>query len=1172
MTYKRISNNKTGLLLLGLSSFIILGGLMILPYAVNYYFSPDQLIGSITQSIEELTGTEIRIGSSKLSLIEGVTFRDVRVLVPKDKLAGVPEFTEDNGLLLRASKFHVKLRRTGFLGLRFRLGMITVDQPEFYFTQVASNNLWNWQTMLINPGSKAGEPRQLNISPPIVLNDGKIVLSRIEGKERSTLGEYFFSAQATPQNHKDFYRIHLKTWTPKVQGPTIDLDVEQKDFRIRSGSMSSIGLDDLQANLPESIKTWSKPLHLSGNIRVSDFAYIPSESPRIVLMLDGVKGKVPTTRNELASSSETAFFNLSDLAGKVILENERIIIPKLTGLLNGAKCQIEGELRSGFNAEGIPDFTLTAACEGFDCPNYTDPKVQEYIETNIPWKIRCFFHDFKPIGKLDFNLAVDSNPQRSPAVTISGLIEPRRLSAEYFKFPYRVDEITGKVKITDGQFELVQVEGKTGPGDVLVNGTISEASKYAEIDLDITSRQTPLNSDLLAALPERYKAIFTQFNPSGFADTRIRLYQPYGEDQPWKTDITARLFETSATYRAFPYTIDHLGGTLVLKNNLLKLNNITGRHGSAHLTLAGSVDRINTPNPDVQLEIFTKNVCIDEDLVKVLPESTRKMVDDCNLKGKAEIRGEIVKRPNTALEYRFDCTLSDGSVCYHDFPYPIDGLAGQFIVAPGSVQIKQFVSAHDSRKILAAGTVDLTRDPAGFSLKIDAKNVPVDSMLRSALGKEHRSLWDDFSPTGRIDAKIDLTKKDDQPLNWRVLIELLKNSANYKGISPVTALTGQVTISQGQTLLKGITGVCEGRFPLRLDAAIDHDPQKTTIGFKNFQAQRIAVTEKLLSVLGENGGSVLKCEPGGAIRCSLSNVKIELTPEKLYGWELEGKVELDQVRMDFFDPSAPINLEYVGRLSQLTADSKFAVEGSLNVQTFKWNDRRMENFRAYLTKTINEPIMIVDPFRAQYANGEILGMGKIQFIGPKTTYGLQLTLDNIDAADALGLDVTENTISGKMSGEIFLVGTFGDKSNQVGGGILHVFGAEVLKVPMMAQIHRSVSKEPPNLASFHDITAEFSLEKYLLKIQHVEMVGPAISLIGQGHINISNDRIKVDLISGTPKKLQNLPVLPELMQGAAQEISEIEIRGTIQKPTISAKPLKNISDTLKTFFDGKAVK
>ena len=129
MTHKRIANNKTGLILLGFSSLIILGGLIILPYLVNYYFSPDQLITNITESIENLTGTEIRIGEYKLSLIEGVTFSDVRVLVPREKLEATPEFSRDDGLLLRASMFHVKLRRTGFLGLKFRLGMITVDNP-----------------------------------------------------------------------------------------------------------------------------------------------------------------------------------------------------------------------------------------------------------------------------------------------------------------------------------------------------------------------------------------------------------------------------------------------------------------------------------------------------------------------------------------------------------------------------------------------------------------------------------------------------------------------------------------------------------------------------------------------------------------------------------------------------------------------------------------------------------------------------------------------------------------------------------------------------------------------------------------------------------------------------------------------------------------------------------
>jgi hypothetical protein len=1171
MTYKRIPNNLTGLILLGLSSLIVLGGLIILPYVVNYYFSPDQLVKSITQSIESLTGTRIRIGESKLSLIDGVTFSNVKVLVPPEKLKTTPELTAEDALLLRASTFHIKLRRSGFLGLKFRLGMITVDNPEFHFTHVPARNIWNWQALFNKSTSKPGEQKHLNISPPIVLNNGKIVLSRIDGGSRISLGEFFFSAQATPQNHKEFYRINLKTWTPQAAGPTIELDVAQKNFEVLTGSMQAIPLNDLQANLPEIAKNWSKQLHLSGKISVSEFAYKHQGSPRIVLMLDGVKAKVPLTQNELESPSEIAFFNLSDLTGKVVLDNGKIIIPELAGRLNGSKCKINGELRSGLNKTQTPDFTLAIACEGFDCPKYTDPAEQKYIETNIPWKLRCFFHDFKPIGRLNFKLVVDSRPDKQPAFTISGLIVPLGLSAEYFKFPYRVDQITGSVKITNGRFELINLDGKTGPGKVLVNGTVSEASKYAEINLDITSRQTPLCPKLLAALPDRYKAIFIQFNPMGFADTRIRLYQPYGLNQPWKTDIVAQLSETSATYKAFPYKIHNVSGTLDLKNNLLELKNISGRHGKANFTLAGSVEQINTRAPSVKLDIFAQQVPIDADLVKVLPQSTQRMVRDCSLTGNADIRGTIVKPSGKAVDYRFDCDITQGKACYKDFPYPLENFSGQFTITPTNVQVNKFDYIKESQRISAQGSVSLGRIPAEVSLKIEAENIPADGTLRNALATDRQKLWDEFSPSGLINAKVDLIRQKNQPWDWQVVVDLEKNSVNYKQIEPVTELTGQVTIKPGRTMLNQITGLCEGKYPLGFDATIENTPQKTTVIFDNFQAQKIAVSESFLSAIGKDASEFFKCKPGGAINCSLSNVKIELAQEKLRSWEVLGKLSFEQVRMELFNAKAPTNLEYIGHVSQST-DGKFAIDGSLNVETLNWNNRKIENLRTHLAKKINDPIMIVDPLRAEYANGEIYGLAKVQFIGRKSTYGLQLTLDNIDAASALDLDMSKHIINGKMSGEIFLLGTFGNKADQVGGGMLQVCGAEVLKVPMMAQIYRSVSKEPPNLASFHDITAQFSLEKYMLKIQHVELVGPSFSLIGQGQINISNDRIILDLVSGTPKRLRNLPVLPELMQGAAQEISEIEIRGTTQKPTISARPLKNISETLKTFFDGKAVR
>jgi hypothetical protein len=1143
--------------------------LIILPYVVNYYFSPDQLIKNITQSIESLTGTEVHIGGSKLSLIEGVTFKDVKVFVPKEKLT-IPEFAADDTLLLKASMFHVTLRRMGFLGLKFRLGTITVDNPEFHFTQIPAKGIWNWQSLFHKSTSAPSEQKSLSIAPPIVLNNGKIVLSRIDSQAKTSLGEFFFSAKADPQKHKAIYHINLKTWTPQAAGPTIELDVDSKSFEVLTGSMQAIPLHDLQANLPSEIRSWGKQLHLAGKISVSEFAYKHKGSPRVVLMLDGVRAKVPLTKNELDSASPDAFFNLSDLKGKVVFDNGRITISEVTGLLNGAKCRISGDLRGGINSVDVPDFMLNVSCEGFDCPRYTDEATQNYIETNIPWKLRCFFHDFKPIGGLNFNLTVDSRPGRKPAFNISGQIEPLKLSAEYFKFPYRVDDLVGKVKITNGRFELINLDGRTGAGNVLVNGTVSEASKYAEINLNIVSRQTPLGPHLLAALPEQYKKIFKQFNPKGFADTHIRLYQPYGENKPWTTDIVAQLSDTSAVYAAFPYRVDHVSGTLDLKNNLLELKNISGRHGQTNFTIEGRVEQVGSPSPVVNLDVFARQVPIDDDFIKVLPETTRRIVGDCKLTGVTDIRGSIVKAAKKPVDYRLNCTLAEGSVCYKDFPYPLEQVRGEFVITPGNVQVDRFESVKDTRKISAKGSVNLG-EQAAISLAIGAENLPVDTTLRNALAAEQQKIWDDFSPGGSIDAKVDLSHRKNQPWNWQVAIDLRKTGANYKGIGPVTDLTGQVTMRPGQTVLSHIAGMSEKRFPIGFDATIESGQEKTTINFDNFQAKRISVNDKLIAALGEKAGTLGKCSPGGAIDCSLNGMKIELASGKVESWDILGRIAMEQVRMEFFDPNGPTDLEYIGHLSQ-GAESKFAIDGSLNAEAFQWNRRRLTKLRTHLSKKMNDPIMVVDPIRAEYANGEIFGMAKVQFIGQKNTYAIQMTIDHIDAAEALDLDTSRNSISGKMSGEIFLLGTFGNKADQVGGGLLQVSGAEVLKVPMMAQIYRSVSKEPPNLASFHNVTAQFSLEKYLLKIQHVELTGPSLSLIGQGQINISNDRISLDLVSGTPKKFQNLPVLPDLMQGTAQEISEIEIRGTVHKPTIAAKPLKDISETLKAFFDGKAVR
>ena len=214
------------------------------------------------------------------------------------------------------------------------------------------------------------------------------------------------------------------------------------------------------------------------------------------------------------------------------------------------------------------------------------------MEKMIPWKVRSFFHDFKPIGNLDFDLSLSRPSYQPDDVHISGHIIGKGCSAEYYKFPYRVKDITGTVDITNGRFQLNQLHCATDSGTVTVSGTISDPTQYSEVTLNIESKRTALDHKLRNALTSQYQAIFDQFSPTGFADTHIELHNPPGGDQPWETHITAQLLDVSAVYENFRYPANHISGLLKISDNTLELTQLAGRHGQAEFTLSGTVKQL----------------------------------------------------------------------------------------------------------------------------------------------------------------------------------------------------------------------------------------------------------------------------------------------------------------------------------------------------------------------------------------------------------------------------------------------------------------------------------------------------------------------------------------------------------------------------------------------------
>jgi hypothetical protein len=338
------------------------------------------------------------------------------------------------------------------------------------------------------------------------------------------------------------------------------------------------------------------------------------------------------------------------------------------------------------------------------------------------------------------------------------------------------------------------------------------------------------------------------------------------------------------------------------------------------------------------------------------------------------------------------------------------------------------------------------------------------------------------------------------------------------------------------------------------------------------EIDRIGVSEGFLSTLiGQKVVDSFKWTPGGTARCRFKNLLIELKPDNSQQWSFAGDFSFHDVKMAVFGNS-PTTMNYVGSFTWQSKDANFGLDGKIDLTTLNWDDRKLENIHSTMKKELSSETLNIDGLRGRYAGGQISGIARMNFLEKETRYGLQLTLDNLDAATVMNLKKGKSEIQGKMKGEIYMVGTLGQKYSQIGGGLLQITGAEVLKVPLMAQIYEEVNKDTPNLTSFHDITMQYALERYQVGIEHLELIGPTLSLVGSGDYNISNKRINLDLISGTPKSLNKVPLLPELMQGASREISQIEVHGTLDNPQIKVQPMKDISDTLKTFFNGKTIR
>ena len=205
-------------------------------------------------------------------------------------------------------------------------------------------------------------------------------------------------------------------------------------------------------------------------------------------------------------------------------------------------------------------------------------------------------------------------------------------------------------------------------------------------------------------------------------------------------------------------------------------------------------------------------------VLKELPDAAQQFVDLYRPVGQIDYQLRI-KRADGALQKpvcQGKIICHDGAFIYKDFPAFVSGVQGEIAFDPNSVIIGPLYSRQDNQEIEIEGKYYGEDEQSEYDLTVNAKNASLNKNIYNALTPGLQRLWNQFSPTGTVNAFYKTGWRRGQQPEPNLGIELIDVNADWAAIGTrLTAMSGWVNWNRGLTAFEIKHGeVASGRFQL----------------------------------------------------------------------------------------------------------------------------------------------------------------------------------------------------------------------------------------------------------------------------------------------------------------------------------------------------------------------
>ena len=727
----------------------------------------------------------------------------------------------------------------------------------------------------------------------------------------------------------------------------------------------------------------------------------------------------------------------------------------------------------------------------------------------LPAYCKKFCREYSPSGtsNIEFDLTDDGAQLKRKIVG-----ELTDMSFSYIKLPYKVENCVGKVNWLGNVCDF-NVRSFSGNQVIELRGKATGLGQQPTYEINISvPGDLPIDQKMLDAVDAqpRLAKVIRAFSPTGRVSGIGKIEKRIPNGKVTKS-FDVRLKQCSIRHDSFDYPIHNIVGLIQARDHEYNFSELSGNNSSGKVTCNGTWNPVSGLN----VRFLCNSIPLNDQLRYALKPQLREIWNGFRPRGTLEFMRVDMRLPlgqkevDLTVEAKMENPKNDAEASYVSiypvwFPYQIDHLTGTFNIGDGKIKLTDVKGQHQRTWVVCEGDGRYSHDAWSVKLKnLLVGSLKADEDLMDALPSALAPPIRQLRFQGlvNVSGEVSIAGTNVAPGSTQLASHLV-GVADWQGdFRTASRIRAQNNQSSNASLA--------------WDLRFDMDQAKMQIGLP------IENVFGMVKLVGVYDGSTAECR-GEVDIDSLTIYDTQIT-------QIRGPIWLDNERA-----SAGV----------------FALppENSLsNISPIGYPDAKPSSITGVLHKgTVN-----ID---AQLGSG------------PKNEYYVQATL----ADGCLGTACREFTsglenIEGHSFAAIRLTGDCSGIHSQRGEGTIQLRDSKIYELPVFLALSKILNNRQFSRTAFDSSNIDFTVHGENIDFNRMEFLGDAISLIGNGRMNLDWD-IDLNFYSVMGRNKINIPLISELYRASSQKVLWINVDGTLDNPRTHRHVLPQLNESLQQLF------